>query len=221
MFGTGSNRVRVCLALALALTMPALALAADTVKKPTTAAPAAGTKTEAKAADAKPQGDAAHQAAMEQMAKLAQPGTEHAFLKTMEGTWKAVTKSWFAPGEPVVTEGTSVNSMILGGRYLQSHYTGTMMGQPFEGWGLTGYDNGKKQYSSFWVDNASTAMMLSNGTMSGKELTTKTIMDGPDGKPTEFRMVTTIVDDKTHQFSMYAPMDGKEQKMMEITYSRP
>jgi len=222
--------MRVCsvLVTALAISLPGLALSAGYVKKApdakaapaATSAAAAPASAAAPATAAAPQGDAAMKAQMEQMEMLAKPGPEHAWLKTMEGKFKAVTKSWMGPGEPVVTEGTSDNQMVLGGRYLQSHYVGTMMGQPFEGWGLTGYDNGKKQYTSIWADNASTAIMTSSGTIAGKDLTTMTTMDGPDGKPTQVRMVTSVVDDKTHTFTMYVPQAGKEQKMMEITYTR-
>ncbi len=215
MWSSSPIRIRLwpALALATALALPVLAHAADTVKK-APAAKAAAAKS-APAAEA-PKADAA----MAEMMRLGQPGPEHEGLKAMEGTWKAVTKSWTGAPEPMVSEGTSENKMILGGRYLQSHFTGTMMGQPFEGWGLTGFDNSKKQYTAFWVDNSSTVMMLASGTMSGKELTTKATMDGPDGKPTEYRMTTTMVDEKTHVFAMYAPLEGKEQKMMEITYTR-
>jgi hypothetical protein len=217
--------MHACCALVIAVALPAAALAADTVKKApdTKAAPAATAKAAPAATSAQtaaPAMDPTMKAQMEQMEKLAQPGAEHAWLKTMEGKWKAVTKSWMGPGDPVVTEGTSDNQMVLGGRYLQSHYVGSMMGKPFEGWGLTGFDNTKKQYSSFWVDNASTAMMVSSGTMSGKDLTTTTMMDGPDGKPTQVRMVTSVLDDKTHTFTMYVPQGGKDQKWMEITYTR-
>ena len=219
MWSSSSIRTRMWPALAMALALPVLAHAADTVKKApdAKATPAAAKATTVSEA---PKSKASQDAMMAEMLRLGQPGSEHEGLKAMEGTWKAVTKSWAGPGEPMISEGTSVNSMILGGRYLQSHFTGTMMGQPFEGWGLTGFDNSKKQYTAFWVDNSSTVMMLASGTMNGKELTTKATMQGPDGKPTEYRMTTTMVDEKTHVFAMYAPVEGKEQKMMEITYTR-
>lgn len=54
----------------------------------------------------------------------------------------------------------------------------------------------------------------------GKMLTTTATMPGPDGKPADVKMVTKIVDANTHVFSMYGVMGGKEQLMMEITYTR-
>ena len=49
--------------------------------------------------------------------------------------------------------------MILGGRYLEQRYEGTMMGQPFSGIGVTGFDNYKKKFVSTWVDSMGTAIM--------------------------------------------------------------
>src|SRR5262245_26285396 len=226
MFGNRTIWMRVCCALVSALAVPAAAFAADTVKKSPNAkaAPAAASAKAAPAAAPTTQPtaaqDAAAKAQMEAMLKLATPGPEHAWLKSMEGTWKATTKSWEAPGDPQVSEGTSENHLVLGGRWLQSHYVGSMMGQPYEGWGLIGYDNGKKQYVATWADNFSTAMMVATGTGNGKEMETKATMDGPDGTPMNFRMVTAVVDAKTHTFTMYVPAQGTEQKMMEITYTR-
>jgi hypothetical protein len=140
----------------------------------------------------------------------------------MEGTWKAVVKSYNAPGKPAISEGLSENRMMLGGRYLEQRFQSTMMDQPFEGYGLTGYDNATHRYTYLWVDNMSTSMMTGGGTMdeTGKMLTTTATMPGPDGKPADVKMVTKIVDANTHVFSMYGVMGGKEQLMMEITYTR-
>ncbi len=168
------------------------------------------------------QGDAAHQAAMAEMMKYANPGKPHEQLKAMEGTWAAVVKSWTGPGEPLVSKGTMVNKMILGGRYLEGRYAGNFMDQPFEGYSLTGYDMKKNELISLWIDNLSTTWMAQNGNLSadGKELVVKGTADGPDGKPSEFKSVTKVVDANKHVFTMTTMMEGKEMPMMEITYTR-
>ena len=200
------------------LALAALALTALTIA---TAAPAAD---RAWKATASPEAKAAPapDAATAEMLKLAAPGAAHEKLKAMEGKWKAVQKSWFAPGEPAVSEGVSENRMILGGRFLEQRLTGTVMGQPYEGFGLTGFDNKKGEYTMLWVDNMATSMMTGGGSMDATsgELTLKSTGDGPDGKPTEFKLVTRMMDPSRHVFSMYATVDGKEQLMMEITYTR-
>ena len=58
--------------------------------------------------------------------------------------------------------GTSENKMILGGRYLEQHYDGTMMGQPFCGIGY-GFDNYKKKYVATWIDSMGTGILVTTG----------------------------------------------------------
>jgi hypothetical protein len=53
---------------------------------------------------------------------------------------------------------------ILGGRFIMMKYSGTMMGQPFEGIQIVGYDNMQGKYLTFWIDNSSTAFFLLSGT---------------------------------------------------------
>ena len=53
---------------------------------------------------------------MAQMTKIASPGPSHELLKQFAGTWKTVTKAWMAPGDPMVSQGMSDKTMILGGR---------------------------------------------------------------------------------------------------------
>jgi hypothetical protein len=202
------------LALALVACVAGVALA-ETAKKDADATKnAAAAKGDAKAA-------AQQEAMMAEMMKLATPGAEHKKLESFVGTWKAVTKSWFAPGEPTVSEGVTENRLILGGRVLEQTFSGTMQGAPFEGYGLTGYDNKKKEYWSTWSDTWSTGIMLSTGQADGNgQIVTKATVDGPDGKPMKTRMVTKVVDDNSHVFSMYGTNQGKEQLMMEITYTK-
>jgi len=73
------------------------------------------------------------------------PGAEHKALEQFVGTWDTSVKMWMAPGaQPQESTGTAENKMTLGGRFLEQHYEGTMMGQPFTGMGYTGYDLYKK-----------------------------------------------------------------------------
>ena len=114
--------------------------------------------------------------------------------------------------------------MVLGGRYLMGNYEGDFMGSPFHGMSCTGYDNGKKKYSSGWIDDMSTGMMVAEGEAdaSGKkvELTGECYCPQTKGMMT-MRQILTFVDDNTMKMEMHGPgPDGKEMKMMEITYTR-
>ena len=88
---------------------------------------------------------------MEMMAKWQKttvPGQHHQALGAMVGEWTTLTKIWMGgPGTPPMeSTGTSTIEWALGGRYIKEITSGTMMGQPFDGIGFTGYDNYKNMY---------------------------------------------------------------------------
>ncbi len=159
---------------------------------------------------------------MAEMIRLGTPGPQHAALRPLEGRWKTRAKMWNPSGEVSETEGTSVCRLVLGGRFLEERINMNLGGMPYEGWGLTGFDNREKRYVINWVDNMSTGITTGAGSMdkSGKTLTTMSKMAGPDDRIGESRMVTKIVDTNTHVFSMYHTANGKERLGMEITYTR-
>src|SRR5688572_7867388 len=94
---------------------------------------------------------------MEAWLKASTPGEQHKLLSQLTGNWDHTVKWWMsADGQPEVSKGRTVNGMIMGGRYLKQSATGTSMGQPFEGMGISGYDNTKEQFTSMWIDNMGT-----------------------------------------------------------------
>jgi hypothetical protein len=198
-----SARVALSVLLALGLVSGA-ALAADKAAKPMNS-------------------DAQHQQMMEMMAKASMPGPMHELMKPMAGNWKTTAKTWMGEGEPKVSEGTCESSWILGNRYLQSTYKGDMQGTPFEGWGLMGYDNMKKEFVSMWADNMGTGIEMSDGKAdpSGKVFTMMTTMNDPQtGKPGRYKMVTKVMSGDQYTMSMINMKGGKEHMEMEITYDR-
>ena len=207
---------RLSLVTWLVLLAAAPAFAKEAPKKDAAATAAAD---KAKADAAKAQQDAM----MAEMMKYASPGPMHAFLDPLVGTWKTVNKSWMGPGEPVVSEGTCERTWLLGGRFLQSKYSGVMEGMPFEGMEILGYDTKKKEYTSVWIDNMGTMMSIGSGQadQAGKVFTMTSMFDDPvSGKPVPFKMVTKVVDNNSHVFDMIGTKDGKDHTEMEITYTR-
>jgi len=92
------------------------------------------------------------------------PGNEQKEMAKCSGDWKVHSKFWMAPGgEATVSEGTCTGEMILGGRYLVMKHKSTMMGMPFEGMSIDGFDNAMKIYNSVWVDNMGTGIMYMTG----------------------------------------------------------
>src|SRR5438105_2533167 len=167
---------------------------------------------------------AEEKAAMEAMMKAGKPGAEHKKLASMVGTWNTTVKMFPQPGAPAQeSTGISENKWVLGGRWVQQQFSGTFMGMPFSGIGYTGYDNIKKQYVGTWMDNMSTAVMVSMGTPTGdKTYEFNAMVDDPmTGKPMPMKETFTVADENHHMMEMWGPApDGKMYKMMEISYSR-
>ena len=63
---------------------------------------------------------------------------------------------------------------------------------------------------------------MTAGSKQNKKYSTQTSgYDDPFKGPMKWRSVTRIVDDNTHVFEMFgADKGGKEERMMEITYTR-
>lgn len=164
------------------------------------------------------------QAMMEVYHKLAIPGSPHQLLAGMAGSWTTSTRCWMEPGKPpLASAGSCEQKMILGGRFLRQEYRGDMMGTPFTGIGVTGYDNHKQIYVSTWMDSMNTSIFVFEGTADaqGRVITQECRGEDPVLGPMNWRSVTTIVDENTHIFEMYGTdKSGMEEQMMEITYKR-
>ena len=152
------------------------------------------------------------------------PGDIHKMLAKDDGQWSEEVTMWMAPGAPPTkSTATVTNKMILGGRYQESKHTGTMMGMPFEGYGLLGYDNARKIFVSSWIDNMGTGMMYMEGKWDDK---TKTInftgksTDPATGKEIAVRETFTLIDPNKQKLEMFMTHDGKEFKTMEIAFTR-
>jgi hypothetical protein len=153
------------------------------------------------------------------------PGLEHQKLVARTGEWDLAVKFWMVPGAPEqASTATATIEPILGGRFLRERVTGEMIGQPFNGEGILGYDNAAKQYVSTWIDSWSTGILESRGTSpdGGKTIEmTGTSTDPESGKPKTSRMVSTMPDGRTMKFESFNQgPDGKEFKSMEIIYTR-
>jgi hypothetical protein len=73
------------------------------------------------------------------------------------------------------------------------------------------------------MDSMGTGIMVFEGTAdaAGKTITQMARYDDPVRGPMQWRSVTKTVDDNTVLFEMYSTgSSGKEEKMMEITYTR-
>ena len=172
---------------------------------------------------AQEEGEAMDPAMMQAWQESMTPGPMHEMLASRVGTWKAEVKMWMDPSQPPSTsEATTVCEAMLGGRYFKSTHTGMMMGMPFEGFEISGYDNVKKEFFNVWIDNMGTGIMVSTGTYdeATKTLTFTGKMTEPMGTEMSVREVITAPDKDHSTFEMYMDMGGQEVKNMEINYTR-
>lgn len=159
---------------------------------------------------------------MEQMLELGKPTEAHAALEAMQGTWDGESTFWMPNGgEPITSSSTSVNALIMGGRFLQSDYSGDFMGRPFTGLGLMGYDNFKEQYQGLWIDSWTSGMAWETGNASedGQTITLEGVWESPMGK-SSMRHVYTLVGPDEYKLEGYVGQGGQEMKNMQIVFKR-
>jgi hypothetical protein len=97
------------------------------------------------------------------------------------------------------------------------------MDKPFEGLNVTGYDNLKKKYVSVWLDNHSTGFITMEGAYDEAAKTTTYVgeYDDPLTGRAKMRNVLREITKDRYVFETYqVGPDGREQKNMEITYTR-
>ena len=163
-------------------------------------------------------------AMMEAWMKGATPGDEHATIAKSAGTWKATVKAWTAPGvEPMVSEGIFKRQMMLGGRVLEENYESNMMGMPFNGHSLLGFDNVSGRWWTIWVDNMSTGPMIMWGDWDEQEKAYVYTGQTPDpvrGRLIEMKTIVRHVSDDEEKLEMYDMTGGEAIKTMEIVAVR-
>ncbi len=171
-------------------------------------------------------GDSKANAEMEAYMKAGTPGPQHKQLDALAGSWTYTMKMWMDPNQKTPTEssGTGERRWILGGRFLQEDYHGQFFGQPFTGFGITGYDNIQKKFTAMWIDSMTTAIATSLGTAdaSGNVITfLSEQLDPATAKPIKGRDVVRIADNNHHSMEMFkVGPDGKEFKVMELQFTR-
>lgn len=164
-------------------------------------------------------------AMMEAWEKAATPGPNHELMASFAGKWAFTTKYWMAPeAPPQESKGTMTSEMVLGGRFVVDTVHGEMMGQPFEGIGISGFDNVKGRFVSVWADTMGTGIMTAEGDFDPQTKTMTMIgiyTDPLTGGSKQTRMVTHLESEKRHVMEFFeAGPDGAEQRTMEMVYTR-
>ena len=153
------------------------------------------------------------------------PGEQHKMLILDSGTWNEEMTMWMKPGaEPTKNIMTAETKMIYGDRYQETIHKGDFMGMPFEGKSTLAFNKASQEYTSTWIDNMSTGIMVITGKY---DEATKTInfsgttVDPVTKKEKPIRETYTIVDENTRKMEMFdVDYTGKEYKSMEIIMTR-
>jgi hypothetical protein len=156
-------------------------------------------------------------------ANMMKPGPEHQQLATRTGVWDVACSFWMKPDEPVTeTKGSMTYSSIFDGKYLQGEFTATMMGKPFVGHSIDGYNTVTKQYESVWYDTMGSSITSLSGPSSGngKTVTYSGEMTCPMNGHVQLRHVETHQSNDQFSVLAYHIKDGKERKVMEFQYTR-
>jgi len=164
------------------------------------------------------------QAMMEAFVKAGTPGAQHARMAKAAGSYMITVKSWQQPGaEPTVDQGTVTRRVILDGRVMVEEMSSSMGGQPFSGFGLSGFNNVTGKHWSTWNDSMNTGLTVAEGSCTA-QATCSFIghwNDAVTKQQASARMELRWTSPAVEVFEMFgAGPDGKEMKMMEITYTR-
>lgn len=154
------------------------------------------------------------------------PGPMHEKLASAVGAWTGKSEMWMGPGaDKMTSDCTYTVTSLHDGHFIQGEMKGEMMGMPFTGTAVTGYDNVSKKFVGTWIDNHSTGISTGTGDASkeGKIVTWTYTANCPITKqPTTMRQVETHNSPNSMTLEMWStdPKSGKEFKCMHIDFTK-
>ncbi len=153
------------------------------------------------------------------------PGDGQKFLEKFVGDWQVLKSFHPRTGDPVQQKGECKQTMIQGGRFLQSEFVFFQGEEKTTGLGLIGYDADTEKFTSVWIDSRSTRMShrQADSKFDGKEivLASKTLQEG-EKTARRSRTVTKLEEDgkKIVHRQYNLTDDGKERLLMELVLTR-
>lgn len=171
---------------------------------------------------AKPDDMAAMMAAAREMAK---PSAEHQKIASLAGTWDQTYKMFAAPGqEPIVSKGKSVNTMILGGRFLEIRAEGGEGEMRVEGLSVMGFDRRSGQYTLVGFDTWGTYYVTGAGPWDEAAKAWKLPGEHTDPQTGRKESYTFVIrpegpDRNVMEILFHLP-DGQTMKAVEVTSTR-
>jgi Protein of unknown function (DUF1579) len=152
-------------------------------------------------------------------------GAGQEFLAKFVGEWLVTKKFFPRSGAPVVTMGECRQTMIHGGRFLQSNFVFGQGQARTSGLGLIGYDVKSELFTSVWTDSRSTRMSIrqSRDRFDGRQIVLfSRSLEVNRETVRQSRTVTTLEDQGRRilhrQYTVAS--DGKERVIMELDLAR-
>lgn len=157
--------------------------------------------------------------------EIASPGPEHDLLASLAGRWLMAVKIWGPPGQPPMSAtGESVQTMILGGRFLRAEASSGDGQQRIESLTLFGYDRRLDLYTMVGFDNLGTYAVNAEGVYDPESKTLDldgSTLDPISGEVTNYRFELHKLSDDVYTLSLFFETpDGDDVLLMETTYTR-
>jgi hypothetical protein len=153
------------------------------------------------------------------------PGAGQQFLQKFVGEWDVVKTFHPRSGAPFRQKGTCRQTMIHGGRFLQSDFTFRRGDAKTTGTGLVGFDPASGRFTSVWIDSRSTRMSFRQGKdkFDGKQIVLHSSSLGEAGKKGRVsRTVTRLEEDgrRIVHRQYTAGTGGRERLVMELILTK-
>lgn len=149
----------------------------------------------------------------------------HKMLQAMIGNWEGITRTWFEPD--ILADESAMTGTIcsmLGERFVNYEYKGSLNGQHFEGTAIFGFDIQNNIFQSSWIDSfhMGTGIMLSTGISIGNGFSVLGSYGGPEmPQPWGWRTVVQLTDQNNLIITAYnISPEGQEDKATETVYTR-
>ncbi len=137
------------------------------------------------------------------------------------GTWNAEMKMMIPGAAVMESKCKEVVRPICGSKWTWSDYTGTVMGMPFEGHALTGWDATKQKVVSYWIDSMSAPLMQTEGVYDAakRSFALRGTSYDETGQAVPVTQISTHKSDTERELRMTFG-EGEGQHVMTIHYSR-
>lgn len=155
------------------------------------------------------------------------PGAGQKLLERMAGDWDVAKTFYPRNGEAVHSSGTCKQTMIQGGRFLQSEFVFGQGDKESTGLGIIGFEATSGKFTSIWVDSRRTAFSMRQSKtgepFDGKQIVMYSRSLGEDpSRPPRSRTVSHLEDGDRKLIHKQFALDrnGTERLMMELVLTR-